>query len=81
MGKRLAVVTGGTRGIGLATAKHLVTRGHAVIAIARRENPDFPGSFFAADLGNRDATAEVLTQVKSRFAVDGIVNCAGLNIP
>jgi NAD(P)-dependent dehydrogenase (short-subunit alcohol dehydrogenase family) len=75
------LITGGTRGIGLATAKRLAAQGHAVIAIARRENPEFPGSFFAADLGNREETAAALMQITSRVAVDGIVNCAGLNIP
>ncbi len=75
------LITGGTRGIGLATAKRLTSRGNAVIAIARRPAEDFPGIFIAADLSDRTATAEALEQVTSRFAIDGIVNCAGLNIP
>ncbi len=75
------LITGGTRGIGLATSKRLAGQGHKVVAIARRPTDDFPGSFFAADLADRIATAEALAQVVSGFAVDGIVNCAGLNIP
>jgi 3-oxoacyl-[acyl-carrier protein] reductase len=75
------LITGGTRGIGLATSKRLAAQGHTVLAIARRPTDDFPGTFFAADLADRAATSEALAQIISRFAVDGIVNCAGLNIP
>ncbi len=75
------LITGATQGIGLATAKRLTAAGHAVIGIARREAPDFPGIFIPADLGDRAATAEALDTITARFAVDGIVSCAGLNIP
>jgi NAD(P)-dependent dehydrogenase (short-subunit alcohol dehydrogenase family) len=75
------LITGGTRGIGLATSKRLAAQGHTVVAIARRPVDDFPGAFFAADLADRAATAEALAQIISRFAVDGIVNCAGVNVP
>ncbi len=75
------LITGATQGIGLATSKRLVGAGHAVIGIARRQSPDFPGVLIPADLADRGATAEALAKITARFAVDGIVNCAGLNIP
>ncbi len=75
------LITGATQGIGLATSKRLVGAGHAVIGIARRQSPDFPGVLIPADLADRGATAEALAKITARFTVDGIVNCAGLNIP
>ncbi len=75
------LITGATQGIGLATATMLTAAGHTVIGIARHPRSEFTGPFFAADLADRDMTAAVLAEVTARYAVDGIVNCAGLNIP
>ena len=75
------LVTGASRGIGLATARLLAERGHAVVGIARRPAEDFPGEFVAADLGDRALLAEALDDVVRNHDVDGIVNCAGLNVP
>ena len=75
------LVTGATQGIGLATSQMLIAAGHTVIGIARRPQPEFSGPFFAADLLDRHMTAAALEQVTAAYEVDGIVNCAGLNIP
>ena len=75
------LITGGTRGIGLATSKRLAAQGHKIVAIARRPSDDFPGAFFPADLADRAATAEALAQIVSGHAIDGVVNCAGVNVP
>ncbi len=75
------LITGATQGIGLATARLLLAEGHTVIGIARSARPEFEGPFFAADLADRNMTAAALAEVKGRYDIDGIVNCAGLNIP
>jgi 3-oxoacyl-[acyl-carrier protein] reductase len=75
------LVTGATQGIGLATARVLMTDGHTVIGIARNPKPEFSGPFFAADLLDRQMTAAALEEVTKTYRIDGIVNCAGLNIP
>jgi 3-oxoacyl-[acyl-carrier protein] reductase len=75
------VITGASRGIGLATARRLAADGVAVIGLARQApDADFPGHFVSADLGNEKAAAETLAKIAERFAVDGVVNNLGLNI-
>jgi NAD(P)-dependent dehydrogenase (short-subunit alcohol dehydrogenase family) len=75
------LVTGATQGIGLATAKRLIAAGHTVVGFARHAKDGFPGIFIAADLSDREATAAALAEATSQHQFDGIVNCAGLNIP
>lgn len=75
------LITGATKGIGLATAQLLMAGGHTVIGIARNARPEFSGPFFAADLADIQMTAAALEEVAGCHDVDGVVNCAGLNIP
>ena len=61
MTARTVLVTGASRGIGLATAQLLTANGYRVIGIAR--NPPatpFPGRFHAADLADKTALDRVL---------------------
>lgn len=74
---RLAVVTGGTRGIGLAIARRLVSDGFGVIAAARSPAADLPWGVTFAQLDVTDRAA-----VDAFFAglpkLDLLVNNAGL---
>lgn len=75
------VITGASRGIGLATAQRIADDGHRVVGVAR--NPPesgFPGAFHAADLGDEADTARVMAEIAGGYAVDGIVNNVGINI-
>ncbi len=71
------LVTGGTRGIGLAIARGLRDRGHEVVATGARSTPDDePGlDFVLADVTDAGAVAELA----DRFdRLDGLVNSAGV---
>jgi len=74
---RLAVVTGGTRGIGLAIARRLVSDGFGVIAAARAPVADLPWglTFAPLDVTNRAAVDALFARLPR---LDLLVNNAGL---
>lgn len=83
------VVTGGSRGLGLAIAQRLAEAGHQVIAIARNPSEQFaaaallvpPGAmqFVAFDLRETDRIPALARMLRSEFGpVYGLVNNAGL---
>jgi NADP-dependent 3-hydroxy acid dehydrogenase YdfG len=78
MNQRIFLVTGATKGIGLAISKRLAKAGHNVVGVARVPLADFPGTLESIDLSNDKASMEALTRLASRYSFDGVVNNAGL---
>lgn len=75
--QRTFLITGASKGIGLALAHRLAKSGQNVIGIARNRTHDFPGTLHTLDLG--DATSgTALAEVIQDNRVDGIVNNVGL---
>jgi 3-oxoacyl-[acyl-carrier protein] reductase len=86
------VVTGGSRGIGLAIARRLATAGYNVIAVARREGDELRKAtleivkqgrgglkFRAFDLSEVDAIPAFVKSLRDEFgAIYGLVNNAGI---
>jgi 3-oxoacyl-[acyl-carrier protein] reductase len=86
---RNVLVTGGSRGIGLAIARRLASAGFNVIAVARRESDEMRAAIAEAkqgnlhfrncDLGVTDALPAFVKQMRDEFgAIYGLINNAGI---
>lgn len=83
---QVVLVTGGSTGIGAATAAHFARAGakvvvtgrtEATLAVAAAQHPDI--SYVVADVGRAEDTARVLAAVTSRHGrLDVLVNNAGV---
>lgn len=74
---RTCLITGASRGIGLAISQYLTRNNILVLGIARHKT-NFPGELYLCDLSDHIATNEVLTKIKSKHNVDFIVNNVGI---
>jgi|SRR5579859_827495 len=75
--QRTFLITGASKGIGLALSHRLVQAGHNVVGLARNPS-DFPGKLVPVDLADRVKTEEVLAELVERHSFDGVVNNVGL---
>jgi NAD(P)-dependent dehydrogenase (short-subunit alcohol dehydrogenase family) len=91
MQDKVFIVTGGSRGFGLAIAKNLVEQGARVGLLSRNQSSlDQAVSEIgtdhafgvAADVGSREAVSKAFATIKAHFGrLDGLVNNAGLAMP
>jgi NAD(P)-dependent dehydrogenase (short-subunit alcohol dehydrogenase family) len=81
---KVAIITGATSGIGMATAKRFAEQGGQVAAAGRKQDVlakiESPGiKTYAADLSNEKETAGFMQRVLRDFGgVDVLVNAAGI---
>jgi NAD(P)-dependent dehydrogenase (short-subunit alcohol dehydrogenase family) len=79
---KVAVVTGGSRGIGLATVRVLLEEGMRVLAASRRTTPELEATaavHMAVDLTAADGPARLVDHCVSRFGgIDLLVNNVGV---
>ncbi len=86
---RNVLVTGGSRGIGLAIVRRLASAGYNVVAVARRESDELRHAlreagedrlhFVAFDLSEVDGIPDLVKSLRTNFgAIYGLVNNAGI---
>ncbi|WP_150466299.1 SDR family oxidoreductase [Francisella sp. SYW-9] len=81
MNNKVVLITGATKGIGLATSLYLKKQGWKVIGIARSSTDNFLGELFLCDLANEEQTALTISQIdKIHGCPDAIVNNVGIAI-
>lgn len=90
---KVAVITGGTRGIGFAIVKKYLENGAKVIlfgskeetvnralASLKKQNADWEVSGYYPDLMNADVVAETIDKIKEQYGrIDILVNNAGIS--
>lgn len=79
---KVAVITGGSKGIGLATARALVREGCAVVVGSRKPIDDIDVQSVAVDLSTPDGPSELVDAAVSRHGgIDILVNNVGASEP
>ena len=82
MKQEAVLITGATKGIGLATSQYLARQGSYVVGLARTvAGVDFPGTLIACDLSDIGATDAALVKIADRFHIGKIVNNVGIGLP
>ena len=90
---KIAVITGGTRGIGYATVKTFLDNGATVILFGSRQetvdkalsqlkecNPDYPVAGMAPNLQNAEEIDEAIHAIQEKYGrIDILINNAGIS--
>lgn len=82
-GKKVILITGGSRGLGNSLARHLSAEGHIVYATTRNySGPEIPGiHFLSLDLASDPSCAAVVADILGRERkLDVIINNAGVTL-
>lgn len=78
---KVCVVTGGSSGIGLATAKAMAQKGFQVYSVSRRTIQQSGIHSLSADVTDEKAIHAVIEQIfKEAGSIDVLINCAGFGI-
>ena len=79
MSKGQIIVTGASKGIGLAIAQHLESCGFAVVGLSR-SGTGGAGRQMRCDMTDEDAVREAFAEIAAQGPVAGLVNNAGVHI-
>lgn len=80
---RVAIVTGGSAGIGASICQHLLASGYVVLNLSRRESshPHERLVDYLVDLSDVDATKQTIADITATYQVTTVVHNAGVIRP
>ena len=79
--KKVVVITGGTSGIGLHTARLLTEKGYCVYELSRKENGTDAAIHIQADVTDEEQVRRAIQQIAAREKhIDIVINNAGFGI-
>lgn len=79
--KKIAVVTGGSSGIGRCTAAALRDKGYLVYEFSRRHIPISGVNHLSVDVTDEEMVTSAIHHImKAEGKIDAVVNCAGFGI-
>ena len=79
--KKIAVVTGGSSGIGRCTAASLRDKGYLVYEFSRRHIPISGVNHLSVDVTDEEMVTSAIHHImKAEAKIDAVVNCAGFGI-
>ena len=79
--KQTVVITGGSSGIGLATAKLFADNGFSVFSLSRSAPDDIRITHIPTDVSSEDSVKEAFNKIKnSCVKLDILINNAGFGI-
>lgn len=81
---KVAVVTGGTSGIGLEVARRFRDCGASVVIAGRRDGTEIAdeigATFYQTDVSNEESVAALMQMAEETYGpIDAVINCAGVN--
>ncbi len=79
--RRTVLITGATKGIGLATANYLLGKNYHVVGIARYAQEGFSGDFYPCDLSDVNQVNHILKVISDKYPIDIIINNVGIALP
>lgn len=78
---RIVVITGGSMGIGKATAEKFRENGDTVFSLARELDSEYLGFSYACDITDEERVKQVINQIGQKYGrIDVVVNNAGFGI-
>ncbi len=83
MSDRIALVTGGSAGIGRNICQHLLESGYVVLNLSRRQSEDKHEHLIdmPVDLADVDATREAMSELAGKYEITNLVHNAGVIRP
>ena len=79
MSEKIALVTGGSAGIGKSICRHFLDEGYVVLNLSRRESDEKHARLIdrPVDLADVEATKEAITELAGEYGITTLVHNAG----